>query len=209
MRRRSHPGIGSVVPAVSRPRARDRPVFFTNAAAFEAWLERHADQVTELTVGYYKIGSGRPSLTWPESVDAALCFGWIDGVRRRIDEVSYQIRFTPRRPDSIWSAINIDKVKALTAAGRMRPAGLEAFARRTARKSTVYSYEQAGKLVLTREEEAIFRGNAAAWSYLQQAPPSYRRSLFHWIASARQASTRSRRLGRVIAACSAGQRLLP
>lgn len=194
---------------MSRPRSAARPVFFETTAAFDAWLEQHGQETTELFVGYYKVGSGRPSITWSESVDVALCFGWIDGVRRRIDDVSYQIRFTPRRPGSIWSAINIAKVKALSAAGRMRPAGLEAFARRTARKSTVYSYEREGQLALNREEEAVFRSNAAAWRYFQQAPPSYRRSLLHWIASARQATTRSRRLGRVIEACSAHRRLLP
>ena len=149
-----------------------------------------------------------PSLSWPESVDEALCFGWIDGVRKRIDGDSYQIRFTPRREGSIWSAINIAKVQALVAQGRMRPAGLEAFARRTERRSRVYAYEQAGNAELGVEEAGDFRQNKAAWRYFERAPPSYRRTMLHWVASAKRPATRARRLSQLIAACAAGTRIL-
>ena len=132
------------------------PSFFASAAEFCAWLERHAATQAELLVGYHKVGSGRASMSWPESVDEALCFGWIDGVRKRIDEHTYQIRFTPRRPGSTWSAVNIAKAASLGASGRMRPAGVTAFACRTERKSSVYAYEQAGTLELGPEELRAF-----------------------------------------------------
>ena len=118
--------------------------FFATPQAFRQWLERHAASAPELLVGFHKVGSGRPSMGWSESVDEALCFGWIDGIRRRLDEHTYSIRFTPRKPSSIWSAVNIAKVEQLQAAGRMTPAGLAAFAHRKAHKSAIYSHEQAG-----------------------------------------------------------------
>src|SRR5215204_1163297 len=122
------------------PRARVKPVFFARPAEFRRWLERHHASESELLVGFYKKGSGRPSITWPEAVDEALCFGWIDSVRRGIDDVSYSNRFTPRKPRSTWSAVNIERVKELTQLGRMRPAGLKAFAERTEEKSGIYAY---------------------------------------------------------------------
>jgi uncharacterized protein YdeI (YjbR/CyaY-like superfamily) len=183
-------------------------VFFENAAAFRRWLENNGERTTELFVGFHKVGTGTPSLTWPESVDEALCFGWIDGVRKRIDDSSYLIRFTPRKPHSIWSAVNIAKVKGLTAQGRMQPAGIAAFARRTHRKSSVYSYEQVGTLLLTAEEIHEFKKKSAtAWQYFEASPPSYRKAIVHWVTSARQAATRARRLARLVAACKLGQRL--
>jgi uncharacterized protein YdeI (YjbR/CyaY-like superfamily) len=183
-------------------------MFFANAAAFRAWLERNALREPELMAGFHKIGSGRPSMTWSESVDEALCFGWIDGVRKRIDDHSYLIRFTPRKKDSIWSAVNVAKVEVLIAAGRMRPAGLEAFARRTERKTRVYSYEQEGVTPLTEAELQLIERNKAAWSYFEQLPPGYRRTMLHWVVSAKKAETRARRLAELIDSCAAGKRLL-
>jgi uncharacterized protein YdeI (YjbR/CyaY-like superfamily) len=183
------------------------PVFFENAGAFRNWLERHAARESELWVGFYKVGSGKPSLTWPESVDEALCFGWIDSVRRRIDESAYQIRFTPRKKDSIWSAINLAKVETLSAQGRMRPAGLEAFARRTGAKSVVYSYEQPAPRALTVDELRQFKRNKPAWRYFASCPPGYRKVITHWVTSPKQAATRARRLAQLMVACAAGQRV--
>jgi uncharacterized protein YdeI (YjbR/CyaY-like superfamily) len=184
------------------------PSFFAGAADFCAWLERHAATQVELLVGFHKVGSGRASMSWPESVDEALCFGWIDGVRKRIDEHSYQIRFTPRRPGSIWSAVNIAKATSLGASGRMRPAGVAAFACRTERKSSVYAYEQAGMLELGPAELRAFKANKRAWRYFEGCPPSYRKVVTYWVLSAKQPATRARRLAGLLQACEGGTRLL-
>ena len=144
-------------------------------ARFRAWLAKNADEASVLNVGFYKVGSGRPSLTWPESVDEALCYGWIDGVRRRIDEDTYQIRFSPRRKGSVWSAINIARAKELIAEGRMRQQGLRAFEQRIERKSKLYSYEQHGAAQLTEPELRRFRRNKAAWAWFERLAPSRRR----------------------------------
>jgi uncharacterized protein YdeI (YjbR/CyaY-like superfamily) len=181
--------------------------FFATAGDFRRWLARNAHRAEELVVGFHKVGSGLPSMTWPESVDEALCFGWIDGVRKRVDGTAYQIRFTPRKPGSTWSAVNIAKAERLIAEGRMQPAGLEAFARRIAEKSRVYSYEQDEAASLTAAETKAFRRDKAAWRYFESAPPGYRRTVLHWIVSARQPATRERRLAKLIAACAAGRRL--
>lgn len=183
--------------------------FFAGPEAFRAWLEAHAATAPELLVGFHKVATGRPSLSWPESVDEALCFGWIDGIRRRIDDEAYQIRFTPRRPGSIWSAVNIAKVAQLTAEGRMRPAGLAAFERRVERKSRVYTYEQEGPAGLAAAEAEAFRADPAAWAYYEALPPGYRKTMLFWIQSAKHPATRARRLGQFMAACSVGRRLLP
>lgn len=183
------------------------PAFFEDAASFRAWLKRHGASKAELVVGFRKIGSGKPSITWPESVDEALCFGWIDGVRKRSDDESYQIRFTPRRPGSIWSTVNIAKVEALTVQGRMQPAGLAAYAKRTERKSGVYAYEQEGALELTATERREFRKNTAAWRYFESMAPSYRKTVLHWLVSAKQTATRARRFEQLLAACADGRRL--
>lgn len=182
-------------------------MFFKNAAAFRRWLERNGLREQELVVGFYKVGSGKPSMSWSESVDEALCFGWIDGVRKRIDDLSYQIRFTPRKPTSVWSTVNIAKAEALTALGRMRPAGKEAFARRTARTSSVYSYEQAGALELSPQELRAIKRREAAWRYFEVAAPSYRKVMVFWIVSAKQQATRERRLAQFIEACAEGRKL--
>lgn len=184
------------------------PVFFKSAADFRHWLEQNGHTEIELVVGLHKVGSGKPSMSWSESVDEALCFGWIDGVRKRIDDHSYQIRFTPRRPGSVWSSINIAKAQKLTALGRMRPPGSEAFAQRTARRSSVYSYEQAGILKLTAQELRTFKASGTAWQYFGAAAPSYRKVMLFWVVSAKQQATRARRLRQLIEACAEGRKVL-
>lgn len=183
------------------------PVFFAGAAAFRHWLEVHADRETELWVGYHRVGTGRPSLTWSESVDEALCFGWIDGIRKRVDETSYKIRFTPRKSSSNWSAVNIAKAESLISQGLMQPAGLAAFERRREEKHRVYSYEQDATEVLTAPELRLFRSDQAAWEYFTAAPPGYRRTVLHWVASPKREETRARRLAKLVAACAEGLRL--
>jgi uncharacterized protein YdeI (YjbR/CyaY-like superfamily) len=187
----------------------NKPVFFASAGDFRVWLANNSETATELNVGFHRVGSGRPSLTWPESVDEALCVGWIDSVRKRIDDHAYQIRFTPRREGSIWSSINIAKAKALIAAGRMKPAGLRAYQRRTERKSGVYSYEQEVSLSLTPDELKKFKKHRAAWAYFEKAAPSYRRIMVYWVVRAKQRATRARRLAKFIEGCAAGVRFLP
>jgi len=181
--------------------------FFPNAQAFRQWLGANAGSATELLVGFHKVGTGRPSMSWSESVDEALCFGWIDGVRRRIDDASYTIRFTPRKPTSIWSAINIAKVAQLQAEGRMRPAGAQAFARRTEARSMVYSHEQENTAELSPIELRAFKRNKAAWYFFDSTPPGYRKVMLHWVCSAKKPETQAARLARLIEASAAGLRL--
>ncbi len=184
-----------------------KPRFFPTPADFRAWLERHHAAVAELLVGFHKRGSGTPCMTWSESVDEALCFGWIDGVRKRIDEVSYTIRFTPRRATSIWSAVNIRKVAALTEQGRMHPAGLQAAAGRKPHKSRIYAYEQRDHHRLDAASEKIFRQHAAAWKFFQAQAPSYRKVVSWQVVSAKKPETKQRRLRKLIAASAAGRRI--
>ena len=181
--------------------------FFSTPADFRAWLQRHSAEVTELIVGFYKKGCGKPSITWQESVDEALCVGWIDGVRKRIDDTAYQIRFTPRKPTSTWSAINIARVADLASQGRMLPAGLAAFARRSEAKSRTYAYEQAAQVALPRGDEARFRKNKVAWAYFQAQPLGYRKLVIWRIVSAKLEATRQRRLLQLIEASQNGARL--
>jgi uncharacterized protein YdeI (YjbR/CyaY-like superfamily) len=188
-------------------RAPRGPVFFRSAEEFRAWLGKHGAAASELLVGFHKVATGKPSLTWPQSVDEALCFGWIDGVRKRIDDGAYQIRFTPRQANSTWSAVNVRRVEALIAEGRMRPGGLEAFERRLEANSGIYSYEQAAPLALAPDEVKAFRRNKAAWKYFEAVAPSYRKAVTHWIASAKKEETRARRLAKLIESCAAGVRL--
>lgn len=173
------------------------PSFFATPAAWRDWLEQHHDQRPELLVGFYKKDSGKPSITWPESVDGALCYGWIDGVRRRIDDVSYSIRFTPRRPHSVWSAVNIKRVEELTRQGLMRPAGVKAFEARQDARSGIYSFEQQN-VKFERAQESRFRANRAAWKFFQSQPPSYRRAATWWVVSAKREETRRQRLATLI-----------
>jgi len=183
------------------------PTFFPTAVAFRDWLDTHAAAASEVLVGFHKVGSGRPSMTWPESVDEALCVGWIDGVRKRIDDATYSIRFTPRKPGSIWSAINIAKVERLKSEGRMTPAGVAAFERRTEARSKVYSYEQDAPAELTPAELRAFKRQKAAWRFFESAPPGYRQQMLHRICHAKRPETRAARLDKLIAASAAGRRL--
>lgn len=181
-----------------------KPAFFKTPAEFRSWLRKHHRTATELVVGYYKKASGKATITWQESVDEALCFGWIDGIRKSYGEDAYTNRFTPRRKGSNWSAINIKRVEALTKAGRMQRAGLEAFARRIEAKSRVYTYEQKGKDMPRFEPslQKLFRANAPAWDFFQTLPPYYRRGETLWVNSAKNDSTKLRRLNKVIEACA-------
>jgi uncharacterized protein YdeI (YjbR/CyaY-like superfamily) len=189
--------------------ARVEPTFFATPADFRSWLEAHHGNETELLVGYYKKATGRPSITWPESVDEALCFGWIDGVRRGIDEESYSIRFSPRQKRSIWSAVNIKRAGELIEEGRMTSAGLAAFAARTDDRSAIYSHERRHNAQLEPEQEARFRANARAWEWFQGRPPSYRRTALHWVVSAKRPETRERRLAALIEDSAAGRNVKP
>src|SRR6185436_19312812 len=156
------------------------PTFFAKPSDFRKWLQKNHKKETELLVGFYKVGSGKPSLTWPQSVDEALCFGWIDGVRKSIDKDSYSIRFTQRKPMSIWSAINIKKVEALKKQGLMQPAGLASFGKRTDSKSRIYSYENdEAKLSLSFKKQ--FKANKKAWEYFHALAPSYKKVSIHWV----------------------------
>jgi uncharacterized protein YdeI (YjbR/CyaY-like superfamily) len=175
--------------------------FFETADGFETWLEKHGAAAKELVVGFHKTGSGRRCMSWSESVDAALCFGWIDGVRKRIDEHSYQIRFTPRKPQSIWSAINIAKVRVLKRQGRMKAAGLSAFANRSERRSKIYSYEQQKQAQLAPGDEALFRKSKTAWKFFEEQPRSYRQRMVWRILSAKRPKTAESRLAALIQAC--------
>lgn len=174
-----------------------KPTFFPTPADFRQWLEKHHTTATELVVGFYKKDSGRPSLTWPESVDEALCVGWIDGIRRSRDDVSYTIRFTPRRSGSIWSAVNIKRAQDLIAQGRMRPAGLKAFEARKENKSGIYSYEQRSADLPPPYAKKL-KQHQAAWAFYQAQPPSYRKAVNWWVVSAKQEATRLKRLDQLI-----------
>jgi len=171
-----------------------RPTFFPTPAGFRTWLEAHHHKLREQLVGFHKKSSGKPSITWPESVEVALCFGWIDGVRRSIDETSYTIRFTPRRPTSTWSAVNIKRVQQLKKTGLMHPAGLKAFAARSAKKSGIYSYEQRKSAKFTREQEKQFRANKSAWEFFRSQAPWYQRVTTYWVISAKKEETKLKRL---------------
>jgi uncharacterized protein YdeI (YjbR/CyaY-like superfamily) len=186
-----------------------KALFFETPAMFRVWLAEHHATHTELIVGFFKRGTGKPSITWPESVDEALCFGWIDGVRRSLTEEAYTIRFTPRRPTSVWSAINVARVKELTKNGRMAPAGIRAFSHRTAEKTGVYSFERNEAARLTREQERVLRANRKAAAYFDAQPPWYRRAATHWIISAKREGTRQRRLEQLIADSAAGRPIGP
>jgi uncharacterized protein YdeI (YjbR/CyaY-like superfamily) len=183
------------------------PTFFAKPEQFRSWLQRHGATAPELLVGYWKVASGRESMSWPESVDEALCFGWIDGVRKRIDEDSYQIRFTPRHPTSIWSAVNLKKYEQLLSAGLVTEAGVRAYACREEKKSKVYAYEQPVHAELRPEEVQAFKAVRGAWDHFDACPPSYRKVLLHWVTSAKRPETRAARLGELIAACHRGERL--
>jgi uncharacterized protein YdeI (YjbR/CyaY-like superfamily) len=185
-----------------------KPIFFATADAFGAWLEEHHETARELVVGFHKKGSGKPSITWPESVEQALRFGWIDGVRRSLGDDSYTIRFTPRKPASNWSQINVATVERLKAQGLMAAAGLRAYEARRSERTGIYSFERREAATLPPEFEERLKGNAAAWEWFAARPPGYRRTATHWVVSAKRDETRRRRLQQLID-CSAEGRNVP
>lgn len=182
------------------------PKFFATPKDLRKWFEKNHDKATELSVGFYKKGSGKPSITWPESVDQALCFGWIDGIRHRIDDECYKIRFTPRKPRSIWSSVNIKRIGELIEQELVYQAGLDAFAKREDARSSVYAYERE-HVALDKKHEAKFRKNKKAWEFFESQPPSYKKPALWWIASAKQETTRERRLETLIKDSENGERL--
>ncbi|REJ76184.1 MAG: bacteriocin-protection protein [Acidobacteria bacterium] len=183
------------------------PRFFAAQEDFRAWLKENHDKCDELIVGFYKVSSKKPSMTWPESVDQAICFGWIDGIRRKVDEESYCIRFTPRRPDSNWSKVNIEKVKKLTKAGLMRKAGREAFEKCKETRSEIYGYERKAKR-LSREYRERFKAEKNAWEHFNRQPPYARKTSENWVMSAKMEKTRERRLSKLLDACKKGEKLI-
>ncbi|MGB0653277.1 MAG: YdeI/OmpD-associated family protein [Thermoplasmatota archaeon] len=182
-----------------------KPRFFATPADFRSWLAEHHDMVAELLVGYWKKATGKPSVTWEETVDEALCYGWIDGVRRRIDDASFTVRFTPRRPGSIWSPRNLERVEALRADGRMEPPGLAAWEARRPDASKGYEARQE-EAAFTAEQQAAF---GDAWAFWEAQPPGYRKQWTHWVQSAKQEATRTRRLEALVAASRLGRRVNP
>jgi len=181
-----------------------KTLFFATPADFHAWLEKNHALHTELSVGFYKRASGRPSITWPESVDAALCYGWIDGVRNSIDATSYRIRFTPRKPTSTWSAINVKRVAELTKLGLMHEAGMKAFDARKGDKTGIYAYEQRKTAELPPAYAKKFRANRKAWVFFKKQPPWYQRTATYRVISAKQEATREKRLAELIRDSEAG-----
>jgi uncharacterized protein YdeI (YjbR/CyaY-like superfamily) len=175
----------------------NRPTFFRTQASFRKWLEENHDKAKELLVGFYKVNSGKQSMAWNASVDEAICFGWIDGIRKSIDAESYSIRFTPRKPGSIWSAINIQKVETLSKQGLMHPSGMAAFEKREEKRSAIYSYEKSPEK-LSGDFLKKFKSNKRAWKFFQSMAPSYQRTAIHWVMNAKQESTKSKRLNELI-----------
>ena len=186
-----------------------KPTFFATSEEFRAWLEQHHETATELWVGLYKKRSGRPSITWPEAVDEALCFGWIDSVRQSIDDESYMNRFTPRKPDSNWSAVNVRRVGELSKQRRMRAPGLKAFRERREDKTATYSYEQRHQAKLDPAQERRFRAKKKAWEWFQTQPRGYRTTALYWVMSAKRPETRDRRLETLIEDSAKGRRVPP
>jgi uncharacterized protein YdeI (YjbR/CyaY-like superfamily) len=185
-----------------------KPHFFPSPSAWRAWLEEHYSETDELWVGLYKRDSRRPSITWPEAVDGALCFGWIDGVRKSVDAISYKIRFTPRKPRSVWSAVNVRRATELSSAGLMHAAGLAAFEKRQGNRSGIYSYEQRKSAKLPVAYERRFRAHKTAWTFFRAQAPWYQRICSFWIISAKKEETRLKRLA-ILIRDSEHQRTVP
>jgi uncharacterized protein YdeI (YjbR/CyaY-like superfamily) len=182
-----------------------KPKYFATPKEFRAWLYRNHKKSDELLVGFYKASSAKPSITWRQSVDEALCFGWIDSIGRRIDDERYTIRFTPRRPRSNWSAVNIKRVKELSQEGLVAPAGLAAFEARDETRSAIYSYEARRAAKLDPSYERKFKAKKKAWSFFAAKAPSWQRAAIHWVMSAKKAETRERRLATLIDASAKGR----
>ena len=187
--------------------AREAPTFFVSAAEFRRWLERHHTTAREILLGFHKTSARRPGLTYAGALDEALCFGWIDGVRKNRDATSYTIRFTPRRPGSIWSNVNVRHVARLTASGRMHPAGIAAFAARSAKKTGIYSFEAERPKAFSAAFARRFRADDRAWAFFRAQAAWYQRKVTWWVMSAKRATTRESRLGRLIAAMAAHRRI--
>ena len=181
------------------------PTFFATPADWRAWLEANHATAAELSVGFWKVGCGKPSITWPQSVDEALCFGWIDAVRHRIDDEAYRIRFMPRKPGGIWSAVNLKRFAELKAEGRIAPAG-QAAHDVGKHRTGIYSYERAAS-DLSREQTKLFQANAKAWAFFQAQPPGYRKLTVHRILAGKTEGTQARRLALLIDASSQGRRM--
>lgn len=182
------------------------PIFFETPADFRAWLATNHVTADHVWVGFYKKGSGRKSMTWPEAVDEALCYGWIDSIRKGIDGESYANRFTPRKRGSVWSNVNVNRVQVMTDFGRMQPSGLAAFQARKEARSGIYSYEQ-GNLDLPEPYQALLRGNTLAWEFFQRQPASYRKAASWWVVSAKQERTRLTRIETLVAHSARAERL--
>jgi len=185
-----------------------KPQFFPSTSSWRAWLEKHHAKTEELWVGLYKRDSGKPSITWPEAVDGALCFGWIDGIRKSIDDISYKIRFTPRKARSVWSAINVRRATELSRLGLMHPAGLAAFQKRDGQRSEIYSYEQRKNAKLPPAFEKKFRAHPDAWKFFRAQAPWYQRTSTYWVISGKKEETKLKRLA-VLVDHSERQRKIP
>jgi uncharacterized protein YdeI (YjbR/CyaY-like superfamily) len=185
------------------------PTYFRAPSEFRAWLKKHHATADELWVGFYKKGSGMPSITWSEAVDEALCFGWVDSIRRSVDDERYTNRFTPRKPTSNWSEVNVRRVEELTRQRRMRAPGRKAFEARQPRKSGTYSYEQRYDVRLSPELERRFRARKRAWAWFRDQPPSYRSTALYWVMSAKKPETRERRLSTLIQDSAVGRKVPP
>ena len=183
-----------------------KPIFFKKQSDLRKWFEKNADKETSLLVGFYRVATGKPSITWPQSVDEALCFGWIDSIRNSIDDESYSIRFTPRKPNSIWSAVNIKKVEELKNQGLMKPKGLELFNMMDKKRTQIYSFERS-VVEFSPQYEKKFKANKKAWKFFQQMPPSYRKPVTNWVMSAKQEETRLRRLATLITDSEEGRKI--
>ncbi|KAA9353023.1 YdeI/OmpD-associated family protein [Larkinella humicola] len=184
------------------------PTFFATPAEFRQWLEQHHETEKELFVGFYKVGSGKPSITWPQSVDEALCFGWIDGIRKSIDETSYMIRFTPRKTKSIWSAVNLKRIGELIEQGLVKPTGLAVYRERDLKKAGLYSHEKEDQ-PLAAAFETQLKANEKAWQFFHQQAPSYQKTVRHWIMGAKQPETRLKRLMSLIEDSENGRKVAP
>jgi uncharacterized protein YdeI (YjbR/CyaY-like superfamily) len=191
------------------PKPPSDPIYFESPEALRDWFDANHETATELWIGQYKKSTGRPTVTWSEAVDEALCVGWIDGVRYSVDAERFTQRLTPRRKGSNWSDVNIAKVKELTAQGRMRQAGIAAFEARSDARTAVYSYEQRHEAGFATEDEARFRANDAAWQWFHKRPASYRTAATYWVASAKKPETRARRLDTLIEDSAAGRTVKP
>lgn len=184
------------------------PTYFATQQDFRNWLEKNHDKEAELWVGFHKVGSGKPSITWPQSVDQAICFGWIDGLRKSVDAGSYCIRFSTRNPKSIWSAINIRKVEEMNKLGLMHPSGLAVFEKRDEQKSAIYFYENRPDK-LSPDYENLFKSHPKAWAFFQLQPPSYQRIAAMWVMDAKQEPTRQKRLAELVADSESGLKIKP